>query len=46
VVTAGEVYYRAAIAYHFAVFCWVHNAAGHQKRVGCYAKAPAVLGWS
>lgn len=42
-VTAGEAYYRAAIAYHFAVFCWVHNlaeyTAGHEKRVTCYRKA-------
>jgi len=42
-VSAGDAYYRAALAYHFAVFCWVHNlaeyAAGHRKRVDCYAKA-------
>jgi 2,6-dihydroxypseudooxynicotine hydrolase len=41
--TAGDAYYRAAIAYHFAVFSWVHNldeyAAGHRKRVECYGKA-------
>ncbi len=44
-VTAAEGYYRAAIAYHFAVFCWVHNldeyTAGHRKRVDCYANALA-----
>ncbi len=42
-VTAGDAFYRAAIAYHFAVFCWVHNldeyTVGHRKRVACYAKA-------
>ncbi len=42
-VTAGEAYYRAAIAYHFAVFCWVHNleeyTAGHEKRVECYRES-------
>ena len=42
-VTAGEAFYRAALAYHFAVFCWVHNLdeyqAGHQKRVACYQRA-------
>jgi 2,6-dihydroxypseudooxynicotine hydrolase len=41
--TAGEAYYRAAIAYHFAVFCWVDNLeelrAGARKRVECYGKA-------
>ncbi len=41
--TAAEAHYRAAIAYHFAVFCWVHDlqayAAGHRKRVDCYGKA-------
>ncbi len=46
-VTAGEAFYRAAIAYHFATFCWVHNiaeyTAGHEKRVGCYAKALPTL---
>ena len=26
-ITAGEAYYRAALAYHFAVFSWVHNLA-------------------
>ena len=43
VVTAGEAYQRAAIAYHFAVFCWVDNLdelrAGADKRVECYGKA-------
>ncbi|HEY7650303.1 MAG TPA: hypothetical protein VID04_14995, partial [Methylomirabilota bacterium] len=38
-VSAGEAFYRAAIAYHFAVFCWVDNlaeyTAGHRKRVEC-----------
>jgi 2,6-dihydroxypseudooxynicotine hydrolase len=42
-VTAGEAYYRAAIAYHFAVFCWVDDleqyTAGHRKRVECYGRA-------
>ena len=42
-VTAGEASYRAAIAYHFAVFCWVHDReaydAGHRKRIACYARA-------
>ena len=42
-VTAGEASYRAAIAYHFAVFSWVHNRdeydAGHRKRIECYARA-------
>jgi dipeptidyl aminopeptidase/acylaminoacyl peptidase len=42
-VTAGEAYYRAALAYHFAVFCWVHNldeyTAGHRRRVECYQQA-------
>ncbi len=42
-VTQGEAYYRAAIAYHFAVFCWVHDleayTAGHRRRVECYQKA-------
>ncbi|OLC29971.1 MAG: hypothetical protein AUH81_21155 [Candidatus Rokubacteria bacterium 13_1_40CM_4_69_5] len=46
-VTAGEAYYRAAIAYHFAVFCWIHNldeyAAGHRRRVECYGKALPTL---
>lgn len=46
-VTAGEAYYRAAIAYHFAVFCWVDNleeyTAGHQKRVEGYRKALSFL---
>lgn len=41
--TAGEAYYRAAIAYHFAVFCWVDSleeyTAGARKRVECYGKA-------
>ena len=43
--TAGEAYYRAALAYHFAVFSWVHNLdeydAGHRKRVDCYRAADA-----
>jgi len=42
-VTSGEAAYRAAIAYHFAVFCWVHNLdeyrVGHRKRIDCYARA-------
>ena len=42
-ITAGEAYYRAALAYHFAVFSWVHNLAeydaGHRKRVDCYRNA-------
>lgn len=42
-VTAGEAYYRAAIAYHFAVFCWVENldqyTAGLRRRVECYGRA-------
>lgn len=46
-VTAGEAYYRAAIAYHFAVFCWVDDideyTAGHRRRVECYGKALAIL---
>lgn len=46
-VTAGEAYYRAAIAYHFGVFCWVDNleelTAGHRKRVECYGKALGTL---
>ncbi len=46
-VTAGEAYYRAAIAYHFAVFCWVDDldeyTAGHRKRVECYGKALGTL---
>ncbi|MDR7435012.1 MAG: YqiA/YcfP family alpha/beta fold hydrolase [Armatimonadota bacterium] len=41
--TAQEAYYRAALAYHFAIFCWVHNleeyTTGHRKRVECYQKA-------
>lgn len=45
--TAGEAYYRAAVAYHFAVFCWVSNleeyTAGHAKRVECYANALSAL---
>jgi 2,6-dihydroxypseudooxynicotine hydrolase len=46
-ITAGEAYYRAAIAYHFAVFCWVDDiqqyTAGHRKRVECYGRALATL---
>jgi len=46
-VTAGEAYQRAALAYHFAVFCWVHDlaehAAGAGKRVECYGKALPTL---
>ncbi len=46
-VTAGDAYYRAAIAYHFAVFCWVDDideyTAGHRKRVECYGKALGTL---
>ena len=46
-VTAGEAYYRAAIAYHFAVFCWVDDideyTAGQRKRVECYGKALGTL---
>lgn len=46
-VTAGEAHYRAAIAYHFGVFCWVENAeeyrAGHDKRVECYGRALGTL---
>jgi len=46
-VTAGEAFYRAAIAYHFAVFSWVDNldeyTAGHRKRVECYGKALEAL---
>ncbi|HKV43640.1 MAG TPA: alpha/beta fold hydrolase [bacterium] len=42
-ITAGEAYYRAALAYHFAAFCWVERLdeydAGHRKRVECYGKA-------
>ncbi len=42
-VTAGEAYYRAAIAYHFAVFCWVEHldqyTAGLRRRVECYGRA-------
>jgi dipeptidyl aminopeptidase/acylaminoacyl peptidase len=42
-VTAGEAQYRAAVAYHFAVFCWVHTldeyTAGHRRRVECYRQA-------
>ena len=42
-VTAGEAHYRAAIAYHFAVFCWTENldeyTRGHERRVACYARA-------
>jgi len=45
--TAGEAYYRAAVAYHFAVFCWVSNleeyTAGHAKRVECYTRALSAL---
>jgi 2,6-dihydroxypseudooxynicotine hydrolase len=45
--TAGEAYYRAAIAYHFAVFCWVENmdeyTAGHLKKLECYMKALPAL---
>lgn len=41
--TAGEAYYRAAIAYHFAIFSWVDNideyTVGHERRVACYARA-------
>ncbi len=46
-VTTADAYYRAALAYHFAVFCWVHNldeyTVGHQKRVACYAHALPAL---
>jgi 2,6-dihydroxypseudooxynicotine hydrolase len=42
-VTAGEAYYRAAIAYHFAVFSWTENldeyTRGHERRIACYAQA-------
>lgn len=42
-VTAGEAYYRAAIAYHFAVFSWTENldeyTRGHERRVACYGQA-------
>lgn len=42
-VSSGEAYYRAAIAYHFAVFCWVHDLgayiSGHRSRVECYRRA-------
>src|SRR5262245_50985978 len=45
--TAGEAYYRAAIAYHFAVFCWVDDiqqyTAGHRKRVESYGRALPTL---
>lgn len=45
--TAGEAYYRAALAYHFGVFCWVHNldeyTAGHDRRVECYRQALPAL---
>jgi len=45
--TAGEAYYRAAVAYHFAVFCWVENldeyTAGHRRRVECYSRALSLL---
>jgi dipeptidyl aminopeptidase/acylaminoacyl peptidase len=41
--TAGEAYYRAAIAYHFAIFSWTDNldeyTRGHERRVACYARA-------
>lgn len=41
--TAGEAYYRAAIAYHFAIFSWTENldeyTRGHERRVACYARA-------
>jgi dienelactone hydrolase len=46
-ISAGEAFYRAAIAYHFAVFCWVDNleeySAGHRKRVECYGRALGTL---
>lgn len=46
-ITAGEAFYRAAVAYHFAVFCWVEKldeyTAGHRKRVECYRRALPVL---
>ena len=46
-VTAGDAYYRAAIAYHFGVFCWVDDlqeyTAGHRKRVECYGEALGTL---
>jgi dienelactone hydrolase len=42
-VTAGEAYYRAALAYHFAVFSWTEHldeyTRGHERCVGCYAHA-------
>lgn len=41
--TAGEAYYRAAIAYHFAVFSWTENldeyTHGHERCVDCYRRA-------
>ncbi len=46
-VTAGEAYYRAALAYHFAVFCWIddldEHRAGAARRVACYARALPAL---
>ncbi|HLW61365.1 MAG TPA: ABC transporter substrate-binding protein [bacterium] len=42
--TAGEAHYRAALAYHFAVFCWVENLdeydAGHRKRGAPTSRRP------
>lgn len=46
-VTAGEAYYRAALAYHFAVFCWIDDLdeywAGAVRRVACYGRALPTL---
>ncbi len=46
-ITAGEAFYRAALAYHFAVFCWVENleeyTAGHRRGVECYRRAAPFL---
>ena len=46
--SAGEAFFRAAVAYHFAINNFVHDleqyVAGHQKKVACYqAAAPNLV---